>query len=635
VIALARAAALAVCLLSLAWAAWIGIFGGFDRTLAGIRVRSNNPERVLLISAIALIGYLAAGGTVPASRAAAGLRRSLRALSERPHRVAAAIAVAAAVLAVVNSTRIAGGADAYGYVSQADLWLAGDLKVPQPWVARVPWPNAAWTFTPLGYRPVESEWAIVPTYSPGLPMLMAAAKLVGGQCAMFAVVPACLGIATLATFGIGRRLGSSAAGLAGSWLVATSPVVLEVSLESLTDVPVMAGWSVAFYFLLGGGLPHALAAGLSAAIAILIRPNLVPLVLPMAAWYFLRRSTSRPRLLHAGAFAAGVLPGIAGVASINQWLYGSALTSGYGSLSDAFAWGHVLPNTGRFLTWIVQTQTPLAVLGLAALVVPLRRIWPAVDDRRVFIAIGLFLAILWAQYAAYLVFDSAGYLRFLLPGWPFMLVGLGAVIAAVSRANGTLRWVAVAVTIALGAWNIRVAVERSVFEQRQAARHEAPIGRLVRSHTPENSVVLAVHRSGSLRYYAGRTTLRYDMLDGDWLDRAVAWLQDRGVRVYAVLDERETREAKQRFAGQQRAAAFDRPMLVYAPASTALYDLTAPAGDGPPPVVIADPLPDLAGCDPPRTSNVELRTSNVERRTSNVERRTTNHEPRTARTVEP
>ena len=78
-----------------------------------------------------------------------------------------------------------------------------------------------------------------------------------------------------------------------------------------------------------------------------------------------------------------------------------------------------------------------------------------------------------------------------------------------------------AAIIALGVWNIHTAEQRGAFEQRQAARHEAPVGRLVRAHTERNSVVLAFERSGSLRYYAGRMTLRYDVLEPDWLDRAV------------------------------------------------------------------------------------------------------------------
>ena len=154
-------------------------------------------------------------------------------------------------------------------------------------------------------------------------------------------------------------------------------------------------------------------------------------------------------------------------------------------------------------------------------------------------------------------------------------------------------------TVLLGIWNIRVAIGRDVFEQRQAARHEAPIGRLAQQHTDRTSVILAVHRSGSLRYYAGRMTMRYDMLAGDWLDRTVAWFRDRGVHVYAILDERETEETRKRFAGQKAAAAFERPLLTYKPASTSLFDVSAPPDRSKPTIVVEESLADLSGCDPP------------------------------------
>ena len=276
------------------------------------------------------------------------------------------------------------------------------------------------------------------------------------------------------------------------------------------------------------------------------------------------------------------------------------MTSGYGSLTEAFAWAHVLPNLGRFLSWMVETQTPLALLGMAALAVPLRRIWPGVSDRAVFLVIGSLVVVLWGQDSAYLEFDSAGYLRFLLPSWPFIMIGLGAVLLALADLNGTvLRSTVAVLVIVLGLWNVHVARGRDVFEQRQAARHEAPIGRLVRAHTEENSVILAVHRSGSLRYYSGRTTLRYDMLHPDWLDRAVAWFGNQGIHVYAVVDERERREASDRFSGQRGARAFDRAVLMYEPAGTGLYDLSRPPDGTKTSVLIKDALPDLPGCDPP------------------------------------
>ena len=62
------------------------------------------------------------------------------------------LALTLAITAAAGGPRIAGGADAYGYVSQADLWLAGDLVIKQPWVAEVPWPSGNFTCTALIYR---------------------------------------------------------------------------------------------------------------------------------------------------------------------------------------------------------------------------------------------------------------------------------------------------------------------------------------------------------------------------------------------------------------------------------------------------------------------------------------------------
>jgi 4-amino-4-deoxy-L-arabinose transferase-like glycosyltransferase len=595
---------LAIGCTSIAWAVWLLVFGGFNRTVLGVRIRSNNPQRVLLVAAAATAGYFLAGGRVRPSRLLTPAGAGARGLERRPAWVAVGVAAAAVAVSAGAATRIAGGSDAYGYVSQAELWLARSPVVHQPWVEHVPWPNGAWTFSPLGYRPADHHGtgSIVPTYSPGLPMLMAAAKFIAGHCALFAVVPLSLAASVLATYGIGRRLGSPWAGVIGGWLVATSPVVLEVAVESLTDVPVMAAWALAFVLLMGRGAGAAVGSGLCAALAILIRPNLVPLAAPLGLWFLIRRTGANRaaaiRVRDAVLFALAVAPGIASVALINRHFYAAASASGYGDLGSMFGLPHVWPNLQRFVVWIAETQTPLAFLGLGALFVPLRRFWPAVPDRRIFAVIVLFVAMLWGIYSAYLVFDSPGYLRFLLPAWPLMFVALGSVLTAAGRAYGAAaRWICALLAILLGAWNAHTAVSRGALDQRQAARHEAPIGRLVREHTAGNSVILAVHRSGSLRYYAGRITMRYDMLDPEWLDRSVAWFDARGVRVYAVLDEREAAEAKNRFASQRLSAVFSRPLLVYQPASTSLYDLSARTHTSP--IVIAEALPDLPGCDPP------------------------------------
>ena len=600
-----RAVLLTIAIATLLWTVWITFSGGFITTIAGLRIRSNNPQRVLLFTALALGGYLMLGGVVPFARLAGAARRSATAVAAHPGTIAVLLAISSALVAIAGSTRMAGGADAYGYVSQAELWLQGDLEVRQPWVAEVPWPDAMWTFTPLGYRPVENrgEWAIVPTYSPGLPMLLALAKRIGGQCVMFGVVPILAGLTVLATFGIGRRLHSPVAGLIAAWLVATSPVTLSSSIEPLTDVPAMATWALAYFFILSASVASAAAAGIAAGLAILIRPNLVILAAPLGAWLLCRRDVAGPvfraRLLPAACFAITSGLGVAAVAAINHHLYGSATSSGYGRLEDQVALARVLPNFYRYSSWFIETHTIVPLLGLIALAVPLRRLWPRVPDRAVFAAFISVIVLLCGFYFGYLEFESWGYLRFLLPGWPLIMTGFAAVAAWAGTFGRAARWIAGIVIVALGVSNTVQASRRDVFQQRQAARHDAPIGKLVLDHTPTNSVLLTMERSGSMRYYGGRVTLRYDLLDREWLDRAVAWLTARGVRVYAVLDRRQAEEAKARFSTQRTAAAFDRPFLVYEPAGTALMDLSELRDPLLPPEVITEAFPDAPHCDPP------------------------------------
>src|SRR4029079_15058231 len=124
---------------------------------------------------------------------------------------------------------VAAAADAYGYLSQADLWAAGELVVHQPFAAKMTWPNATASLAPLGYRPHTANPAdkdVLPIYSPGLPMLMAIFKLIGGHRAVFFVVPLLGGLAVWATYLIGARLAGPPVGASAAVLLAASPTFL-------------------------------------------------------------------------------------------------------------------------------------------------------------------------------------------------------------------------------------------------------------------------------------------------------------------------------------------------------------------------------------------------------------------------
>src|SRR5207248_10409442 len=102
---------------------------------------------------------------------------------------------------------VAGGADSYGYVSQAGLWRVGQLARTQEIIGTSPWPLADETWSPLGYRPrSDRRDTIVPVYPFGLPLLMALFQIVGGYCAAFLVVPCCGALLIGLTYALGLRL---------------------------------------------------------------------------------------------------------------------------------------------------------------------------------------------------------------------------------------------------------------------------------------------------------------------------------------------------------------------------------------------------------------------------------------------
>jgi hypothetical protein len=87
-----------------------------------------------------------------------------------------------------------------------------------------------------------------------------------------------------------------------------------------------------------------------------------------------------------------------------------------------------------------------------------------------------------------------------------------------------------------------------------------------------------MQHSGTLRYYAGRLTLRYDLLARDWLDETVRWLNARGIEVYVLLDDWERPIFEERFRDQASIAGLDeRVRLVYEGSSQSLLFALSPA----------------------------------------------------------
>ena len=500
------------------------------------------------------------------------------------------LSLTALILGLKYGTYVAGGADSYGYVSQSDLWYEGRLAVEQPWVKDVPVPGGQWVFAPLGYRPAAGRQsvAIVPTYSPGLPMLMAGARVIGGPCAIFWVVPLAGGVLVLATYGLGRGLSSPVTGLIAAGFVLTSPVFLFMLMSPMTDVPVAAAWAAALWLLVCPSAStsawrvtaRAIGAGLIAAIAVLIRPNLVMVLPALAIWFLLRAwkadGSARLRVLIDGvAFAAAASVGVFAVAALNQLWYGSALMSGYGGAGTLFAAANIWPNLVTYADWFRQSQTAWPLLGVAALAAPVAALWPAGRDRAGVITLSAFALVATLSYLVYGVYDAWWYLRFLLPVWPALMIGFAAIVVAMARRRRVLAWLAAVIVFALCVQNVVFAVNHSAFRLWKEERRYSSVGQLVRAATEPGSVIFAIQHSGSLRRYAGRLTIRFDSVDDGWLDQTIAWLSERGFASYLLVEDWELPRFRDKFRTQQAVSRIEgAPVIEYAGNGTVrLFDL--------------------------------------------------------------
>ena len=529
--------------------------GGFSSPIVTVR----DPVRPL-IAAVVLLA--AAWGT-----AGAAFMPLVRGLAGSRERVCAGAAASASlcmlVFALAWSSRAAGGSDSSCYVLQAEAFARGHATLTSPIARDLPgMPNAV--FAPTGFVPAREYGHAVPICAPGLSLAMAAAYLVH-PAAVFVVVPVAAALLVWLTFVYGRRVDDAVTGACAAILVACSPIVLYQAVQPMSDVPAAAAWMAA----LVSASP--IGAGLWAAAAILVRPNLALLV-PL----LLLRKRGQPGFPAHGNgdsrhFVAGLLPGIGILIVLNAVRYGGPLATGYGSTDALFSRAHLSANLLRYPRWVLETQTPFVLLALAAPWV-LRR--DGARTRLAWLSLGA-TALLVGTYLAYSVFDDWWYIRFLLPALP-MLIGLSVTVlrAAVVRLPAAAGRLAVGtIVLALSVFGVQVALARHVTELQALESRFRLTGEYARDVLPHAATVIAVQQSGSVRFHGRHDTLVWDAIPPAALDATIASLQARGHQVFLALEDAEDAAFRLRFAGQRAVRALDRPPAasMHAPVRVRVY----------------------------------------------------------------
>jgi len=314
----------------------------------------------------------------------------------------------------------AGGSDSSGYLNHARILASGHVHIqPRLIPGLTAQSQSPFLYSPLGIKPAPDGDGLVATYPTGLPLLILAARPLGGWAHAGDVVMVLHGVAGLAlTWALGALLGVPSRWRAlGAALLAACPLYLDYSLQAMSDVPAMV-WAAAA--ALAGWRARertswALAAGAALSIAVLVRPNNVLMAAPLCvAWWperlaaaELRRLAGQAGLLVLGGVPGGIFFCLHGLAA-----YGSALTTGYGDSSTLFH-SQVLGETLlHYARWLPALLSPGVCLFL---LLP----WSGRPARRQAAFLGAWALAYLAFYSCYqFTHETWWYLRFLLPAAP-------------------------------------------------------------------------------------------------------------------------------------------------------------------------------------------------------------------------
>jgi hypothetical protein len=524
------------------WAAVVFASGGIQWRFAGLLFRSRDPARALDLG----IACKLAEALFYREPFAADLERLAAWVRRNASRLAGGVAALVLIHAFHFGGCPAGGADSYGYVSQAYGWIAHQMPHPSVLPLSLPFPLGDGMQIPLGYTRGQSPHTMVPVYAPGLPLLMIAPILAFGAIGPYTVVPVCAALLVWFTFCLGRQAVGPSGGLVAAIIAATSPTVLYQSLWAMSDVPAGALWTGAIVGVLARSRRGAALAGLSAALGLLVRPNLPLLALVLVLWILISGRTKHAAV-RAVLFSIPVAAAAALIAVLFSVWFGSPLHSGYGPANQIYGLANLWPNLQRYPVWLWRSQGAWVLFALLSPVLLARR-----SESRAAIALCwiVFLATLFC-YLSYLPWEQWWYLRFLLPGFGalYVLISSGVVVLARRMPPTWGRIAAVLAVLLMVKYTTAFALDNGVFGQIERTEHRyADVGEFIARTLPPNALVFAMQHSGSIRIWGGRMTLRYDWVDPDWKARVIPFLEHEGFHPYLTVDDWEIPDVKRHFA---------------------------------------------------------------------------------------
>ena len=156
-----------------------------------------------------------------------------------------------------------------------------------------------------------------------------------------------------------------------------------------------------------------------------------------------------------------------------------------------------------------------------------------------------------------------------------MMISLGLLWLGRRVAGDRAVMLAAVIVLAVGGRNMWFLKRDGAFKLRDGERKSPAIGRYIAENMPERAVFLAYQQSGSVRYYSGRLTFRFDAIPPSELDHVVADVVRLGYHPYAIFEESEEADFRSQFAARSAIGALDWPPIVRLRHSTRIqiYDL--------------------------------------------------------------
>jgi hypothetical protein len=433
------------------------------------------------------------------------------------------------VLVARHMGAYAGGSDSSGYLNNARLVRDGHVQIERRAIPGLPPEKLpSYTYIPLGFIPVSVR-DMVPTYPIGLSLLIvgispftgwdAAPHVTMWLHALFGVV---LMFALAREAGLSRRLS-----WLGALVLAASPLYLFMSVQAMTDVPSLT-WcaaSVLFAWWSRRRDRWALAAGFSVAVAVLVRPSDLLVMIPVGICL----GTAWRRWLW---LALGGAPGAVFLALFNLALYGKALTSGYGDVGAIFSRAYAPLSLANYARWMPVVLTPGIIL-LLALPWLFRR-----ESPRLMFVLLTWMAVFTGFYTFYYhTHESWWYLRFLLPAFPAailaMLLGGRLLFSRLPRPASLVA--GAVLTLAVLGWDIVWGKELTALDAGKGEHVYEQAADWARAHFPANAVIVTMQTSGALLYYTDFTLVRWDQFSGEEFTQVERACEAAHRPLYAVL----------------------------------------------------------------------------------------------------